>query len=138
MFHICNGDPLGERQQRKAVAVETFGGKDKEEMENVLLLLTRQLSSGVQAEFRSAALETQPQLLRNRAIRNGDAGGWWWWWGWRGAEGRDTTRPEQPNTRVSTPFQPCTRPPPPQLAARELTSAAAPAPPPTPITRRAV
>lgn len=55
--------------------METFGGRDKEEMEKVLLLLTRQLSSGVQAEFRSAALETQPQLLHNHAIRNGDAGG---------------------------------------------------------------
>lgn len=39
----------------KAVAVETFG--DKEKMEKVLLLLTRQLSSGVQAEFRSTAFE---------------------------------------------------------------------------------
>lgn len=40
-------------QKMKVVAVETFGGKDKGKMEKVLLTL--QLSSGVQAEFGSTA-----------------------------------------------------------------------------------
>lgn len=110
--------------------METFGGRDKEEMEKVLLLLllllTRQLSSGVQAEFRSAASETQQQLLRNRAIRNGDVG--------VVVGGGGELRVQTPPVRITQTHgfphlsNPAPRPPPPQLAARELTSAAAPAP----------
>lgn len=68
-------------RKMKAVAVETFGGKDKGRIEKVLL--TPQLSSGVQAQFRSTE-------LHNHTIRHANAGG-------LKADGAVVPRPEHPN-----------------------------------------
>lgn len=79
-----------------AVVIETFSGKDKGGMEKVLLTL--QLSPGVQAEFRSNAVEIKQQLLRNQAIRNANARR-------GGAGGADVTHAEHPNTLGPSPGQ---------------------------------